>query len=199
MGQALYINGSHTKFWMPWIQTPDSVCASFGSVINSPAPNPYQVTKSHIYNIYIMYIHIHNTYILHIQFVTTWSNSLKMIHRRQYPGWNKTCICHQAARSFESSKSGYLVTYILPTPHPAFMSWQLFLSEPPSPIQAYLFPRVTGLDFGGKKGPAEGTGHSQPLSLTPAQICDVLGPVCHSWCEKAVIQSFVPPNPLVFL
>lgn len=57
---------------MPWTPTTDSVCASFGSVRNSPAPNPYQkITKSLIYIIYIMYIHTHKTYILYIQFVTT--------------------------------------------------------------------------------------------------------------------------------
>lgn len=42
----------------------------------------------------------------------------------------------------------------------------------------------------------EGAGNSQPLYLTPAQICDILCPVCHIWCQKAVIQSFVPPAPL---
>lgn len=61
---------------MPW--TTDSVCASFGSVINSPAPNPYQKsTKSLIYIYICIYIY---TYICIIYYVYTHPYHIHTIH-----------------------------------------------------------------------------------------------------------------------
>lgn len=72
-----------------------------------------KVTKSLIYIIYIIYIHTHNTYILYIQFVTTWSN---IVFKWCTTDWNKSCNCHQAARSFWEFWAR-LLTFILPTLH----------------------------------------------------------------------------------
>lgn len=64
---------------MPWTRTTDSVCASFGSVINSPAPNPYQksLNLSYIYVYIHIYIHI---YVCIIYYVYTHPYQIHTIH-----------------------------------------------------------------------------------------------------------------------
>lgn len=69
-----------------------------------------------------MYIHIHNTYILYIHFVTLSNIVLKWCTTDIIPVEINPVIVIKLLEAL-SSESGYLVTYLPSTPHPALMSW----------------------------------------------------------------------------